>query len=120
MMHESVDITRNQWLTSVNFSALVHVEGDHYEFDVDPVQGALFNDGQAQKIQQALRELFPQATVSMTLQPPRGETPDQRRQRQQEEARYGAKQAIEGDPLVQRVLNEFGGVVVDETIRPVS
>ncbi|MAD43940.1 MAG: hypothetical protein CMH98_02940 [Oceanospirillaceae bacterium] len=101
-------------------SALVHVEGDHYEFDVDPVQGALFNDGQAQKIQQALRELFPQATVSMTLQPPRGETPDQRRQRQQEEARYGAKQAIEGDPLVQRVLNEFGGVVVDETIRPVS
>ena len=101
-------------------SALVSVRGDDYEFDVDPVQGALFNDSQAHKIQQAMREIFPQARVTMALQSPRGETPEQRRQRQQEEARYGAKQAIEGDPLVQRLLSEFGGVVVDETIRPVS
>jgi len=101
-------------------SALVRVDGEHYEFDVDPVQGALFNDSQAHKIQDALRELIPHARVSMTLQSVRGETPDQRRQRQREEARYGARQAIVGDPLVQRIINEFGGEVVDETIRPVS
>ncbi len=101
-------------------SALVQVNGDRYIFDVDPVQGALFNDGQRLRIQDAMREWLPQAVVEMTLQLPRGETPEQRRQREAAEAHYGAKQAIEADPLVQRVLAEFGGFVVDDSIRPVS
>ncbi|WP_286717657.1 DNA polymerase III subunit gamma/tau [Thalassolituus sp. UBA2009] len=101
-------------------SALVQVDGDRYIFDVDPVQGALFNDGQRLRIQDAMRESLPQAVVEMTLQLPRGETPEQRRQREAAEAHYGAKQAIEADPLVQRVLAEFGGFVVDDSIRPVS
>ncbi|TVV43941.1 DNA polymerase III subunit gamma/tau [Thalassolituus sp. C2-1] len=101
-------------------SALVRVDGDRYIFDVDPVQGALFNDGQRLRIQDAMREWLPQAVVEMTLQLPRGETPEQRRQREAAEAHYGAKQAIEADPLVQRVLAEFGGFVVDDSIRPVS
>jgi DNA polymerase III subunit gamma/tau len=101
-------------------SALVQVDGDRYIFDVDPVQGALFNDGQRLRIQDAMREWLPQAVVEMTLQLPRGETPEQRRQREAAEAHYGAKQAIEADPLVQRVLAEFGGFVVDDSIRPVS
>jgi DNA polymerase-3 subunit gamma/tau len=54
------------------------------------------------------------------LQSPRGETPEQRRQRLQAEAQYGARQAIDGDPLVQRILNEFEGFVLDDTVRPVS
>ena len=101
-------------------SALVSVSADSYEFDVDPVQGALFNPGQQQRIQDALRELLPAATISMVLQSPRGETPEQRRQRLQAEAQYGARQAIDGDPLVQRILNEFEGFVLDDTVRPVS
>ena len=101
-------------------SALIRIEGNHYIFDVDPVQGALFNDGQQQRIQDALREWIADARVEMVLQPTRGETPEQRRQRQKAEAHYGAKQAIEGDPLVQRILSEFGGVVVDDTVRPAS
>ena len=101
-------------------SALIRIEGNHYFFDVDPVQGALFNDGQQQRIQDALREWIPDARVDMVLQATRGETPEQRRQRQKAEAHYGAKQAIEGDPLVQRILSEFGGVVVDDTVRPAS
>ncbi len=101
-------------------SALIRVDGDLYEFDVDPVQGALFNESQKQRIQDAIREWIPAAKIEMLLQPTRGETPGQRRQREKAEAHYGAKQAIEGDPLVQRILNEFSGVVVDDTIRPVT
>ena len=101
-------------------SALVQVDGDRYIFDVDPVQGALFNDGQRLRIQDAMREWLPQAVVEMSLQLPRGETPEQRRQREAAEAHYGAKQAIEADPLVQRILAEFGGFVVDDSVRPVS
>ncbi|MDK2776463.1 MAG: DNA polymerase III subunit gamma/tau [Pseudomonadota bacterium] len=101
-------------------SALIRVDGDLYEFDVDPVQGALFNESQKQRIQDAMREWIPAAKIEMLLQPTRGETPEQRRQREKAEAHYGAKQAIEGDPLVQRILNEFSGVVVDDTVRPVT
>src|SRR5690606_35847210 len=55
-------------------SALVQVQDERYEFDVDPVQGALFNAAQQQKIQDALRTLIPAAQVQMQLQLPRGET----------------------------------------------
>ena len=101
-------------------SALVQVQGEYYEFDVDPVQGALFNAGQQQKIQDALRTLIPAAQVQMQLQLPRGETPEQRRQRLQAEAHAGAKQAIAGDALVQRIVQEFDAYVPDDSIRPVS
>ncbi len=101
-------------------SALVSVEQDLYRFEVDPVQGALFNSGQQQRIQDALRTLIPSARVEMTLQVPRGETPEQRRQRHQAEAHAGAKQAIESDALVQRIVQEFEAYVLDDTIRPVS
>lgn len=119
-----------QWVTRLKLaglpmaiarnSALVQVDGERYVFDVDPVQGALFSDAQRLRVQEAMREWLPQALVEMTLQLPRGETPEQRRQRQAAEAHYGAKQAIEADPLVQRILAEFGGFVVDDSIRPVS
>jgi len=119
-----------QWVTRLKLaglpmaiarnSALVQVDGDRYIFDVDPVQGALFNDGQRLRIQDAMREWLPQAVVEMSLQLPRGETPEQRRQREAAEAHYGAKQAIEADPLVQRILAGFGGFVVDDSVRPVS
>lgn len=101
-------------------SALVQVQDERYEFDVDPVQGALFNAAQQQKIQEALRTLIPAAQVQMQLQLPRGETPEQRRQRQQAEAHAGAKQAISGDALVQRIVQEFDAFVPDDSIRPVS
>lgn len=101
-------------------SALVQVQDERYEFDVDPVQGALFNAAQQQKIQEALRTLIPAAQVQMQLQLPRGETPEQRRQRQQAEAHAGAKQAIIGDALVQRIVQEFDAFVPDDSIRPVS
>ena len=54
----------------------------------------------------------------MTLCPPRGETPEQRRQRQQAEARWAAQQAIDSDPLVNQILNELGGYVIEDSVRP--
>ena len=101
-------------------SALAEVVDHCYVFDVDPVQGALFNSSQQHRIQDALRTLIPAAQVQMNLQLPRGETPEQRRQRLQAEAHAGAKQAIQTDALVQRIVQEFGAYVLDDTIRPVS
>ena len=101
-------------------SALVSTDGNVFVFDVDPAQGALFNDNQAKRIQDALQQLIPGAALQMSLQPPRGETPDQRRQRLEAEAFYAAKQSIDSDPVVNHILNEMGGYVVEDTIRPIS
>ena len=99
-------------------SALTSVQADMLEFDVDPGQGALYNDAQKDRIQTALRTLLPQVKITMTLCPPRGETPEQRRQRQQAEARWSAQQAIDSDPLVNQILNELGGQVIEDSVRP--
>lgn len=101
-------------------SALIQVNGDALVFDVDPAQGALFNASQVGRIQDALQQLLPGVKIEMTLQPPRGETPDQRRQREQAEAFYAAKQSIESDPVVNQILTEMGGFVIEDSIRPAN
>ena len=101
-------------------SALVQIADGVLRFDVDPAQGALFNESQRLRIQDALSALIADARIEMELVSPRGETPEQRRQRLHAESFYAAKQAIESDPVVNHILSEMGGAVVEETIRPVS
>jgi DNA polymerase-3 subunit gamma/tau len=88
------------------------------EFDVDPAQGALYNDTQRERITTALRELLPGVTLIMTLTATRGETPEQRRQRLLADALYSARQAIDSDPLVDQIINELGGQIIEDTVRP--
>ncbi|KZZ47221.1 hypothetical protein A3759_05705 [Thalassolituus sp. HI0120] len=101
-------------------SALIDVNGEALVFDVDPAQGALFNASQVGRIQDALQQLLPGAKIEMSLQSPRGETPEQRRQREQAEAFYAAKQSIESDPVVNQILTEMGGFVIEDSIRPAN
>ena len=89
-------------------------------FDVDPAQGALYNEGQKSRIEAALQTLMPNARISIELRAPRGETPDQRQSRQREEALYSARQAIEADPIVNQILTDMGGHILDDSIRPVD
>lgn len=93
-------------------------EGTVLEFDVDPAQGALYNDTQRERIATALREFLPGVTLRMTLTATRGETPEQRRQRLLADALYSARQAIDSDPLVDQIVNELGGQVIEDTVRP--
>ncbi|TNC92476.1 MAG: hypothetical protein CSH36_04335 [Thalassolituus sp.] len=101
-------------------SALITLDGGVAVFDVDPAQGALYNESQKSRVQDALQTLVPGLTIEMTLTPPRGETPDQRRHRLRVEALYAAKHAIDSDPLVNQILNEMGGRVNEDTVRPNS
>ena len=101
-------------------SALVEVRGNEYIFDVDPQQGALFNANQQQRIQQAVESLLPNARLVMALNTPRGETPDQRRQRLAAEAAFIAQQAIETDDKVRNILSTFNAMVVPDSIQPLT
>ncbi|MBE0483069.1 MAG: DNA polymerase III subunit gamma/tau [Bacterioplanes sp.] len=100
-------------------SALIQMNDQVLEFDVDPVQGALFNDAQKQRIEAAIQHHWPNCRVIMQLQTPRAETPEQRRQREQADAFYSAKQSIEADPVVNHILSELGGFVIEQSIRPI-
>ena len=99
-------------------SALVTVSYPEYHFEVDAQQGALFNDGHRQKIEQALRTLLPDCRITMALGVPTGETPEQRRQRLDAEAGYIAQQSIESDAAVQAIITRFNAVVLPNSIRP--
>jgi DNA polymerase-3 subunit gamma/tau len=102
-------------------SALIRVDGNRIEMDVDPDQGALFNDAQRQRIQQVLAEKLGVAIeLEMLVQPPRGETPHQRRTRLLAEQMVNAEQAIVDDDNVQALMNEFGAHVVEGSILPLG
>jgi DNA polymerase III subunit gamma/tau len=101
-------------------SALVSMVDGVLAFDVDPQQGALFNTSHTQKIEQALQSQIPGCRVTMQLQVPKGETPEQRRQRRIAEAGYLAQQSIETDEHVRNILNNFNAVVLPDSIRPLN
>ena len=102
-------------------SALIRVDGNRIEMDVDPDQGALFNDAQRQRIQQVLTEkLGMSIELEMLVQPPRGETPHQRRTRLLAEQMVTAEQAIIDDDNVQALMHEFGAHVVEGSILPLG
>lgn len=91
-----------------------------FSFDVDPAQAALYNESQKGRIEQALQSLLPTARIEIDVRDPRGETPDQRASRLRHEAHYSARQAIETDPLVDQLLTEMGGRILEDTVRPID
>jgi DNA polymerase-3 subunit gamma/tau len=99
-------------------SAYIGEEDGLMVFDVDTAQSALYNDSQKSRVESALQQLVPGAKILMTLRPPRGETPEQRRHRLKTEALYGAKHAIDSDPVVNQIINDMGGQVLEDTVRP--
>lgn len=99
-------------------SAYIGEDAGLMVFDVDPAQSALYNDSQKSRVESALQQLVPSAKIVMTLRPPRGETPEQRRHRLKTEALYGAKNAIDSDPVVNQIINDMGGQVLEDTVRP--
>lgn len=107
-------------LSIANHSALVSVDGDVLNFDVDPAQSALFNDSHQHRIESALRPRLPNVKVVMTLQQPRGETPAQRQTRLDTTAKNAAKASLEGDPALQTLLKHFDGVVLEDSIQAIK
>jgi DNA polymerase-3 subunit gamma/tau len=98
--------------------ALVQVDGQHYQFDLDPDNSALYNDAQRQRLQEALASVLGPVQVAVEVRPVRGETPDQRRQRLQQEAWHSASQALLTDPALQQVLERFDASIDENSIQP--
>jgi DNA polymerase-3 subunit gamma/tau len=102
-------------------SALISRHENQLVMDVDPGQGALFNDSQRQRIEQVLCNItgLP-VQLLMHVQLPRGETPHQRRTRLMAEQFAQAGHAIMEDEVVQALVAEFEAHIIEGSIRPLS
>ena len=102
-------------------SALISRHENQLVMDVDPDQGALYNDGQRQRIEQVLSDITGfSVQLQMHVQLPRGETPHQRRTRLMAEQFAQAGHAIMEDEVVQILVAEFEAHIIEGSIRPIT
>ena len=102
-------------------SALISRHDNQLVMDVDPDQGALFNDAQRQRIEQVLCDITGLSVqLIMHVQLPRGETPHQRRTRLMAERYAQAGHAIMEDEVVQALVSEFEAHIIEGSIRPLA
>ena len=102
-------------------SALISRHENQLVMDVDPDQGALFNDAQRQRVEQVLSDVTGLSVqLVMHVQLPRGETPHQRRTRLMAERYAQAGHAIMEDEVVQALVSEFEAHIIEGSIRPLA
>ena len=97
------------------------VEGDNWLLHLDPAHSALFNATQQRRLNDALNQ-YHQRTLKVTIElvKPEQETPAQAAARFRAERQRLAEESIYADPLVQKMIEQFGAAVRDDTIQPVD
>ncbi|ANG62462.1 DNA polymerase III subunit gamma/tau [Marinobacterium aestuarii] len=105
---------------AVNLS-LESVQGQNLRFHYTAQQQALLNEIQRERITKALRDYFAQPLeVEFECAAQGRETPHQFAQRQRELRQARAVAAIEQDPLVQDILQQFDAHIDIDTVVPLE
>ncbi|MFJ4145091.1 DNA polymerase III subunit gamma/tau [Pseudomonas sp. NPDC089734] len=100
---------------------LISAEGDHWLLHLDPAHSALFNSTQQRRLNEALNQ-FHGRTINLSIEliKPEQETPAQAAARLRAERQRQAEASIHADPYVQQMMQQFGAVVREDTIKPVD
>jgi len=100
---------------------LADVTGNQLLLVLEESQATLFNDEHRRRIEAALTEYFMlPVTLLMQLGKPDTETPAVFRQRREAERKQAAVSAFTSDPVVQAVLERFGGEIQGDSIAPLT
>jgi DNA polymerase-3 subunit gamma/tau len=100
---------------------LISASGDVWLLHLDPAQGALFNDSQQRRLNEALNQYLGRSvTLNVELCKPEQETPAQAGARQRATRQHEAERSIHEDPLIQQMIQKFAAVIRDGTIEPVE
>ncbi|MET1077778.1 MAG: DNA polymerase III subunit gamma/tau [Pseudomonas sp.] len=100
---------------------LVARDGDVWRLHLDPAQSALFNPTQQQRLNDALNQYHGRPLkLDIELRKPEQETPAQAASRYRQERQRQAEAAIQADPLVQQMVQQFAAVVRDGSIEPLE
>ncbi|WP_287028289.1 DNA polymerase III subunit gamma/tau [Pseudomonas sp. UBA6310] len=101
--------------------SLVAVEGDVWRVHLEPTQSALFNANQQRRLNDALNQYLGRTLkLEVEIRKPEQETPAQMAARKRAERQHLAEVAIQSDPLVQQMIQQFAAVIRDGTIEPVE
>ena len=100
---------------------LISVEGDRWLLHLDPAHSALFNATQQRRLSDALNQ-YHERPIQLTIEliRPEQETPAQAASRLRAERQRQAIASIQGDPFVQQMMQQFGAVIREDTIKPVD
>lgn len=101
--------------------SLVAVEGDVWRVHLEPTQSALFNANQQRRLNDALNQYLGRTLkLEVEISKPEQETPAQMAARKRAERQRLAEVAIQTDPLVQQMIQQFAAVIRDGTIEPLE
>ncbi|MBX8560846.1 DNA polymerase III subunit gamma/tau [Pseudomonas cichorii] len=100
---------------------LIRAEGDNWLLHLDPAHSALFNSTQQRRLNDALNQ-FHGRTINLSIEliKPEQETPAQAASRLRAERQRQAEASIHADPFIQQMLQQFGAVIREDTIKPVD
>lgn len=100
---------------------LISAEGDRWLLHLDPAHSALFNATQQRRLSDALNQYHGRPIqLSIELIRPEQETPAQAASRLRAERQRQAVASIQADPFVQQMMQQFGAVIREDTIKPVD
>ena len=100
---------------------LMAVNGDDWLLHLDPAHSALFNSTQQRRLNDALNQYHGRTiNLSIELIKPEQETPAQAASRLRAERQRQAEASIQADPYIQQMLQQFGAVIREDTIKPVD
>ena len=100
---------------------LIAMDGDDWLLHLDPAHSALYNATQHRRLNDALNQ-FSGRTLNLRVEliKPEQETPAQAASRLRGERQRQAEASIHGDPFIQQMLQQFGAVIREDTIKPVD
>ena len=100
---------------------LISMEGDDWLLHLDPGHSALFNATQQRRLNDGLNQFAGRSiNLLVELVKPEQETPAQAASRLRAERQRQAEASIHADPFVQQMLEQFGAVIREDTIKPVD
>ena len=101
--------------------ALVEVRGNILRFDLDIANSSLYEEGHQKRLADTLSEYFGQPVgVDIEVGAVAVETPQANRLRKREERQAAALDSLKHDPNVRRVMDVFGGVLLEKTVKPID
>jgi DNA polymerase-3 subunit gamma/tau len=102
-------------------SELVRYDGERVELTVPEAHRHLLDPSYRDKLRAALEERFGRKLrLAFALGPNTGNTPAERDDQERSARQRRAIEAIEGDPFVRELVENFDARVPDDSIRPVE
>lgn len=96
-------------------------DGERLEFQIAQDNATLLNDRHVERLAEHLSDYFERKLkVTITIADVAEETPAEYRERQLQLRLAEARAAIESDPVVQQIINDFGAEIEPESLRLTS